>query len=149
MVAEEIGKLSDGTDHLTSRVREAVQELSTFMASTSTTAAEQEDAIRTSQKSLGELTTEVAQVTENFNELNRQMAKTRTEVQETLRFRDEILVNVRDILRITTQFESQVDGIQGGSKHQTDQLLEISDAVQQLTSVFISLSGELERFNVS
>lgn len=149
VVAEEIGKLSDGTDHLTNRVREAVQELSTFMASTSTTATEQEDAIRTSQKSLSELTAEVTKVTENFNDLNRQMEKTRTEVKETLRFRDAILANVRDILQITTQFESQVDGIQGGSKHQTDQLLEISDAVQQLTSVFISLSEELERFNVS
>ena len=149
VVAEEIGKLSDGTDHLTNRVREAVQELSTFMASTSTTATEQEDAIRTSQKSLSELTAEVTKVTENFNDLNRQMEKTRTEVKETLRFRDAILANVREILQITTQFESQVDGIQGGSKHQTDQLLEISDAVQQLTSVFISLSEELERFNVS
>ena len=149
VVAEEIGKLSDETDNLTDRVREAMQELSTFMLTTKSTATEQEEAIRTSQKSLSELTADVAKVTDSFAELDKQMDKTKNEVKETQKFRDEILENVRGILQITEQFVAQVEDIRGASKHQTDQLLEISDAVQRLSGVFKLLSEELERFHVS
>ncbi len=149
VVASEIGKLSDETDKLTEHVHQAVQELTSFMVSTSATASEQEEAIRNSQKSIAELTAEIEKVSGSFNNLDREMEKTRTEVKQSQKFREEVLDNVGEILGITSQFEQQVDGIRGGSKHQAERLLEIADAVHRLTDVFESLSAEMERFYIS
>ncbi len=149
VVAEEIGKLSDETDELTNRVRDAVQELSAFMSSTSATATKQENSIRISQESFRKLNSEVGNVKGSIDTLKEQMDKTRWQVKETQQFRDEILSNVGEILKITSQFALQVDGIRGASKHQTEQLLSISEAVHRLTGVFKALSDELERFHVN
>ncbi len=148
VVASEIGKLSDETDKLTEHVHKAVQELSSYMVSTSDTASEQEQAIRNSQKSIGVLNVEISKVADSFKSLHGEMNKTQDEVKQSRAFRDEVLYSVREILAITAQFDSQVGEIRSSSKHQSEQLLEISGAVQNLSGAFEALHSEMERFHI-